>query len=94
MPLMSDAALSHPTVIGVDASAAALARARTASEPHVHAMTRVWELVIGAARARGARTGFCRAFRGQMSGALRRSKPQSAKHHRSCRRRSNQRSGS
>lgn len=31
-----------------------------ASEPHVPAMTRVWELVIGAARARGANTGFAR----------------------------------
>ena len=31
-----------------------------ASEPHVPAMTRVWELVIAAARARGARTDFAR----------------------------------
>lgn len=31
-----------------------------ASEPHVPAMTRVWELVIGAARARGATTDFAR----------------------------------
>lgn len=31
-----------------------------ASEPHVPAMTRVWELVIAAARARGARTDFGR----------------------------------
>ncbi|HEX8154355.1 MAG TPA: methyltransferase domain-containing protein [Thermoanaerobaculia bacterium] len=31
-----------------------------ASEPHVPAMTRVWELVIAAARARGAQTDFAR----------------------------------
>ncbi|HYI11274.1 MAG TPA: hypothetical protein VEK57_19625, partial [Thermoanaerobaculia bacterium] len=31
-----------------------------ASEPHVPAMTRVWELVIAAARARGAQTDFGR----------------------------------
>ena len=31
-----------------------------ASEPHVPAMTRVWELVIGAARARGATPDFAR----------------------------------
>jgi SAM-dependent methyltransferase len=30
------------------------------SEPHVPAMTRVWELVIAAARSRGADTGFAR----------------------------------
>jgi SAM-dependent methyltransferase len=34
-----------------------------ASEPHVPAMTRVWELVIGAARARGANTDFARRGR-------------------------------
>ncbi len=34
-----------------------------ASEPHVPAMTRVWELVIAAARARGARTDFGRKGR-------------------------------
>jgi hypothetical protein len=34
-----------------------------AAEPHVAAMTRVWELVIGAARARGARTDFARRGR-------------------------------
>ncbi|HKR67134.1 MAG TPA: methyltransferase domain-containing protein [Thermoanaerobaculia bacterium] len=34
-----------------------------ASEPHVPAMTRVWELVIGAARSRGARTDFGRRGR-------------------------------
>ena len=34
-----------------------------ASEPHVPAMRRVWELVIAAARARGARTDFGRAGR-------------------------------
>lgn len=33
------------------------------SEPHVPAMTRVWELVIGAARARGANTDFGRRGR-------------------------------
>jgi len=34
-----------------------------AAEPHVPAMTRVWELVIAAARARGARTDFARKGR-------------------------------
>jgi ubiquinone/menaquinone biosynthesis C-methylase UbiE len=40
-----------------------------ASEPHVPAMRRVWELVIGAARARGARTGFARSGRACLEGA-------------------------
>lgn len=40
-----------------------------ASEPHVPAMTRVWELVIGAARSRGARTDFGRKGRAYLEGA-------------------------
>lgn len=40
-----------------------------AAEPHVPAMTRVWELVIGAARARGARTDFARSGRAYLEGA-------------------------
>lgn len=40
-----------------------------ASEPHVPAMTRVWELVIAAARARGARTDFGRRGRTYLEGA-------------------------
>jgi hypothetical protein len=40
-----------------------------ASEPHVPAMTRVWELVIGAARSRGARTDFGRRGRAYLEAA-------------------------
>lgn len=40
-----------------------------ASEPHVPAMTRVWELVIAAARARGARTDFGRRGRAYLTEA-------------------------
>ena len=40
-----------------------------ASEPHVPAMTRVWELVIAAARSRGARTDFGRRGRAYLEGA-------------------------
>ena len=40
-----------------------------ASEPHVPAMTRVWELVIGAARARGATTDFARNGRTYLESA-------------------------
>lgn len=40
-----------------------------ASEPHVPAMTRVWELVIAAARARGARTDFGRRGRTYLEAA-------------------------
>lgn len=40
-----------------------------ASEPHVEPMTRVWELVIGAARARGARTDFGRRGRAYLEAA-------------------------
>ncbi|HEX7154837.1 MAG TPA: methyltransferase domain-containing protein [Thermoanaerobaculia bacterium] len=40
-----------------------------ASEPHVPAMTRVWELVVGAARARGARTDFGRRGRAYLEEA-------------------------
>lgn len=40
-----------------------------ASEPHVPAMTRVWELVIAAARARGARTDFGRRGREYLEAA-------------------------
>ena len=40
-----------------------------ASEPHVPAMTRVWELVIAGARARGARTDFARRGRAYLEGA-------------------------
>lgn len=40
-----------------------------AAEPHVPAMTRVWELVIGAARARGARTDFARRGRAYLESA-------------------------
>lgn len=40
-----------------------------AAEPHVAAMTRTWELVIGAARARGARTDFARRGRAYVEGA-------------------------
>ena len=40
-----------------------------ASEPHAPAMTRVWELVIGAARARGARTDFGRRGRAYLEAA-------------------------
>ena len=39
------------------------------SEPYVPAMTRVWELVVGAARARGARTDFGRRGRTYLEGA-------------------------
>jgi SAM-dependent methyltransferase len=39
------------------------------SEPYVPAMTRVWELVIAAARARGARTGFGRNGRSYLASA-------------------------
>jgi ubiquinone/menaquinone biosynthesis C-methylase UbiE len=39
------------------------------SEPYVPAMTRVWELVIGAARARGARTDFGRRGRAYLEAA-------------------------
>lgn len=40
-----------------------------ASEPHVPAMTHVWELVIAAARARGARTDFGRRGRAYLEDA-------------------------
>ena len=40
-----------------------------AAEPHVPAMTRVWELVIAAARARGARTDFARRGRAYLEAA-------------------------
>lgn len=40
-----------------------------ASEPHVPAMTRVWELVVAAARARGAQTDFGRQGRAYMESA-------------------------
>lgn len=40
-----------------------------ASEPHVPAMTRVWELVIAAARARGANTDFGRKGRAYLEDA-------------------------
>ncbi|HYC58370.1 MAG TPA: methyltransferase domain-containing protein [Thermoanaerobaculia bacterium] len=40
-----------------------------ASEPDVPAMTRVWELVIGAARSRGARTDFGRRGRAYLAAA-------------------------
>ncbi|MFL6245296.1 MAG: class I SAM-dependent methyltransferase [Thermoanaerobaculia bacterium] len=40
-----------------------------ASEPHVSAMTRVWELVIAAARSRSARTDFGRRGRAYLEGA-------------------------
>lgn len=40
-----------------------------ASEPHVPAMTRVWELVIAAAHARGARTDFGRRGRAYLEQA-------------------------
>lgn len=40
-----------------------------ASEPHVPAMTRVWELVIAAAQARGARTDFGRRGRAYLESA-------------------------
>lgn len=40
-----------------------------ACEPHVPAMTRVWELVIAAARARGARTDFGRKGRAYLEEA-------------------------
>jgi ubiquinone/menaquinone biosynthesis C-methylase UbiE len=39
------------------------------SEPHVPAMTRVWELVIAAARARGAQTDFGRRGRAYLEAA-------------------------
>jgi SAM-dependent methyltransferase len=39
------------------------------SEPHVPAMTRVWELVIAAARARGAKTDFGRRGRAYLEAA-------------------------
>jgi ubiquinone/menaquinone biosynthesis C-methylase UbiE len=40
-----------------------------ASEPHVPAMTRVWELVVAAARARGAQTDFGRKGRAYLESA-------------------------
>jgi SAM-dependent methyltransferase len=40
-----------------------------ASEPHAPAMTRVWELVIGAARSRGANTDFGRRGRAYLEAA-------------------------
>lgn len=40
-----------------------------ASEPHAPAMTRVWELVIAAARSRGARTDFGRRGRSYLEAA-------------------------
>lgn len=40
-----------------------------ASEPHVPAMTRVWELVIAAARSRGANTDFGRRGRAYLEAA-------------------------
>jgi SAM-dependent methyltransferase len=40
-----------------------------ASEPHVPAMTRVWKLVVAAARARGADTGFGRSGRSYLERA-------------------------
>ncbi len=40
-----------------------------ASQPHVPAMTRVWELVIGAAQARGAQTHFGRCGRSMLTEA-------------------------
>jgi SAM-dependent methyltransferase len=46
-----------------------LAMHAPASEPHVPAMTRVWELVIGAARARGATTDFGRCGRRYLEAA-------------------------
>lgn len=46
-----------------------LSEGAPASEPHVEAMTRVWELVIGAARARGARTDFGRRGRAYLEAA-------------------------
>jgi SAM-dependent methyltransferase len=46
-----------------------LAMHAPASEPHVPAMTRVWELVIAAARACGATTDFGRRGRAYLDGA-------------------------
>lgn len=40
-----------------------------ASEPHAPSMTRVWELVVGAARSRGARTDFGRRGRAYFDAA-------------------------
>jgi SAM-dependent methyltransferase len=46
-----------------------LAMHAPAAEPHVRAMTRVWELVIAAARARGATTDFGRRGRAYIENA-------------------------
>lgn len=46
-----------------------LAMHAPAAEPQVPAMTRVWELVIAAARARGARTDFARRGRAYLEDA-------------------------
>lgn len=55
--------LLHPRGVLIAHEASDLPSHAPASEPQVPAMTRVWELVIGAARARGATTDFARKGR-------------------------------
>ncbi|HEX8617157.1 MAG TPA: methyltransferase domain-containing protein [Thermoanaerobaculia bacterium] len=58
--LTNAARLLRPGGVFVAHEASDLPMHAPASEPPLPAMTRVWELVIGAARARGASTGFAR----------------------------------
>lgn len=61
--------LLRPGGVFIAHEASDLAMHAPASEPFVPAMTRVWELVIGAARARGACTDFARRGRAYLAGA-------------------------
>ena len=63
------AALLHPGGMMIAHEPSDLPSHAPASEPHVPAMTRVWELVIAAARARGARTDFGRRGRAYLEEA-------------------------
>lgn len=63
------AALLEPDGVVIAHEPSDLPAHAPASEPHVPAMTRVWELVIAAARSRGARTDFGRRGRAYLEAA-------------------------
>jgi ubiquinone/menaquinone biosynthesis C-methylase UbiE len=63
------ASLVRPGGVVITHEPSDLAMHAPASEPAVPAMTRVWELVVGAARARGAQTDFGRRGRQYLEAA-------------------------
>lgn len=67
--LRNMSALLRPGGVVIAHEASDLPMHAPASEPPVPAMTRVWELVIAAARARGARTDFARNGRAYLEQA-------------------------